>query len=78
MSPMQLGPIKRIPWSAAILTHCASRSAPTGPASRKPPDTMMAALMPRRPHSASRSGTNPAGTSNTARSTGSGTSESEE
>ena len=70
--PMQLGPMSRILSSRAMRPTSASSAAPSAPTSRKPPEAMTAARMPRAPQARSASSTMAAGTTMTARSTGSG------
>jgi hypothetical protein len=74
MVPMQFGPITRTPYCSAMRLISCSRASPSGPVSRNPPLTMIAALMPRRPHASTWPATAAAGTTITAMSTGSGTS----
>ena len=73
ITPMPFGPTIRMPWRCAIATISASRAAPSGPTSRKPPEMTTAALMPRWPHASIAPATIPAGRISTASSTGSGT-----
>ena len=73
ITPMPFGPTIRMPWRCAIATISASRAAPSGPTSRKPPEITTAALMPRWPHASIAPATIPAGRISTANSTGSGT-----
>ena len=72
MVPIQLGPNKRTPCCFATSTHCCSSFAPSSPTSRKPAETITAALMPRFPQSSMAPAVALVGTMSMASSTGSG------
>ncbi len=71
MTPRQLGPTTRMSAARAIDSTWRSSSAPAGPISRKPAEMMMAPLTPLTAHSAMIPGTEVAGVTMTASSTGS-------
>jgi hypothetical protein len=72
--PMQLGPMRRMPYARQIRTSVLCRSTPAPPVSANPALTTTSARTPLRPHASAASSTASAGTAITARSTGPGTS----
>ncbi len=72
-TPMQLGPIIRIPYRRMTFTNSRSRSAPSVPTSRKPAEITIRPLTPFCPHSSAAGITACLGTTMMPRSTGSGT-----
>ncbi len=71
MTPRQLGPTTRMPYSRAASRTWRSSSTPSGPISLNPALMMITPLMPASPHSTTRPGADLAGVTMTARSTGS-------
>lgn len=72
MTPMQLGPIIRIPYRRATASSSCSRASPSPPTSRKPDVMTMSPRAPAAPHSSATSHACSLGTAITATSTGSG------
>jgi hypothetical protein len=76
-APRQFGPSTRMPCSRAIATSSACSAAPAGPASVKPADSTMAALVPRAAQSRNAAGVALAGTARIASSGAAGVSRTE-
>jgi hypothetical protein len=71
MTPMQFGPIMRIPYRRTTATRSCSRLRPSSPSSLNPALMTMSPRTPASPHSVATSITRSLGTTTTARSTGS-------
>jgi len=72
ITPRQFGPMREMPWSAAISLSRSSRFTPSGPNSRKPAEMTITERMPFSPHCVNARSTTSAGKTITAWSTGSG------
>src|SRR5579871_2764400 len=77
ITPRQFGPITRILAARASSSTCCSSAAPAGPTSLKPAEITTAPRTPVSPHSRMMPGIDGGGVTTTARSTGSGMSESD-
>ncbi len=73
ITPRQLGPMMRIPYSSALATRSRSSWAPSSPTSLKPAEMTTAVGTPASPHSSMMPGIDLGGVTMTARSTCSGT-----
>ncbi len=72
ITPRQLGPMMRMPYSLALATRSRSSLAPSSPTSLKPAEMTTAVGTPASPHSSMMPGIDTAGVTMTARSTFSG------
>jgi hypothetical protein len=77
ITPRQLGPMMRMLAFCASTSNWRSMAAPSGPISLKPAEITIAPCTPLAPHSAISPGMEAGGVTTTARSTGSGISETE-